>query len=277
MDFKLQGKTAIITGGNGGIGRGLTLGFAAEGCNTVIAARDTEKAQEVIRDAQAQGVPGKVIAVAADVTDLDSVDAMFAAALKAFGSIDVLVNNSGGVAAPGPFEEQKPEDAQWEFALNIRGVCHCSRAAAKHMLAQGSGSIINISSNSSLLGEAGNNVANYAGCKGYVNSLTKALAYEWAGRGVRVNNIAPGWIVPWEADQVSSGSFWERFGFELFGTPEEMARQAAEGALFNMQNQPIKRVGRPEDIAALALFFASEVSSFITGCTVSVSGGVYMP
>ncbi len=277
MDLKLQGKTAIITGGNGGIGRGLTLGFAAEGCNTVIAARDTAKAQEVIRDAETEGVSGKVIAVATDVTEQNSVENMIAETLAAFGSIDVLVNNSGGVAMPGPFEEQKPEDAEWEFALNIRGVYHCARAAARHMLAQGSGSIVNISSNSSLLGEAGNNVANYAACKGYVNSLTKALAYEWAEKGVRVNNIAPGWIVPWESHQVSSNSFWKRFGFELFGTPEEMAKQAEQGALFNMQNQPIKRVGRPEDIASLTLFLASEVSSFITGYTVSVSGGVYMP
>ena len=277
MDFKLQGKTAIITGGNSGIGRGLTLGFTAEGCNVVIAARDTEKAEEVMRDAKAQGVPGKVISVATDVTDLDAVEAMLAATLKAFGSIDVLVNNAGGSAVPGAFEEQKPEDAEWEFALNIRGVSNCSRTVGKHMLAQGSGSIINISSNSSLTGDAGNFVANYAGCKGYVNSLTKALAYEWAGKGVRVNNISPGLIVPWEEGQVSSSSFWKRFGFEFFGTPDEVVKQAAEGKQFVVQGQPIKRVGRPEDIASMALFFASEVSSFITGHTVSVSGGVYMP
>jgi NAD(P)-dependent dehydrogenase (short-subunit alcohol dehydrogenase family) len=275
VDLGLAGKTVIVTGGNGGIGRGITLAFAREGANVVIAARDVEKAAEVCGDAA--GFDAEMLCVATDVTARASVDEMLRTALERFGTVDALVNNAGGVCRPGPFLDQTAEDAEWEIALNIRGVYNCTQAIGRHMAARGQGSIVNISSNSSLLGEAAHYCANYGAAKGYVNSLTKALAYEWAGIGIRVNNIAPGWIVPWEEGQVSANSFWQRFGFEMFGTPEEMKRQAEAGTLFNIGNQPIRRVGRPEDIANLCLFFASDVSSFITGYTVSVSGGVYMP
>lgn len=277
MELSLRGKTAIITGASGGIGRGLALAFAGEGCNTVIACRDTRKGEEVARAATEAGAEGTTRVIATDVTDRASVDAMVAETLREFGRIDVLVNNAGGVHQPCPFLEQDLAGMQWEIDLNIWGVIHCTQAVGRHLLEQGSGSVVQITSNSSLLGEAGEYVANYGGTKGYVNSLTKALAYEWAGTGVRVNAIAPGWIVPWQEDQVSENSFWRRFGYDQFGTPEQMQKQAQEGSLFNMSNQPIRRVGRPEDIANLALYFASDVSSFVTGHLVSVSGGVYMP
>ena len=275
MDLGLHGRTVIVTGGNGGIGRGISLAFAAEGCNVVIAARDTAKGEEVCMDARA--LPGVTTCHATDVTARSSVDALVASTLERFGAIDVLVNNAGGVCRPGPFLEQSDEDAEWEIALNLRGVRNCSQSVGRHMARRGAGSVVNISSNSSLLGEAAQQCANYGATKGYVNSLTRALAFEWAGLGIRVNNIAPGWIVPHAEGQVSANSFWQRFGFDLFGRPEEMRRQAEAGTLFNIGNQPIRRVGRPEDIANLCLFFASDVSSFITGYTVSVSGGVYMP
>jgi NAD(P)-dependent dehydrogenase (short-subunit alcohol dehydrogenase family) len=275
VDLQLGGKTVIVTGGNGGIGRGITLAFATEGCNVVIAARDTAKGEEVVRDAAA--LPGTVICHATDVTSRASVAALVAATLARFGAIEVLVNNAGGVCRPGPFLEQVDEDADWEIALNVHGVRLCAQLVGRHMAERKAGSVINVSSNSSLLGEAAQHCVNYGGTKGYVNSLTKALAYEWAPLGIRVNNIAPGWIVPHEEGQVSANSFWQRFGFDLFGRPDDMQRQAEAGTLFNIGNQPIRRVGRPEDIANLCLFLASDVSSFITGYTISVSGGVYMP
>jgi NAD(P)-dependent dehydrogenase (short-subunit alcohol dehydrogenase family) len=103
------------------------------------------------------------------------------------------------------------------------------------------------------------------------------LAYEWAKKGVRVNNICPGWIVPHKSEDVGSGSFWSRFGFEQIGHPEEMQQALEEGTLFNMSSIPIPRIGRPEDIAYLALFLASDRSSYLTGQLISCSGGVYMP
>jgi len=277
MDLNLSGKTAIITGGSGGIGRGLVLEFAREGINVVSASRDATTGQQLADEAQQMGLRGKILAIKTDVTQRASVDAMIAQANAELGPIDILVNNAGGVAHPSNFEDFDAEGRQWEIALNIDGVVNCCQAAGKQMLEQGRGSIINISSNSSLLGEAAAHIAHYGGVKGFVNSFSKALAWEWAKKGIRVNNICPGWIVPYKQEQVGSGSFWNRFGFEQIGTPDAMEKALEDGKLFNMSGLPIPRLGRPEDIAHLALFLAADVSSYITGQLISVSGGAYMP
>ena len=108
--------------------------------------------------------------------------------------------------------------------------------------------------------------------------MTRTLAYEWGPLGVRINCVSPGWIVPHEKDHVGEGSFWKKYGYEFFGTPEQMARVAEQGEdLFNVGSQPIRRIGRPEDIADVALFLASDRAVHITGQLVSVSGGAYMP
>jgi NAD(P)-dependent dehydrogenase (short-subunit alcohol dehydrogenase family) len=144
------------------------------------------------------------------------------------------------------------------------------------MLERGSGSIVNITSNSALLGEAAQQVANYAGTKGYVMAFSRALAFEWGPLGVRVNCVSPGWIVPWEREHVGAGSFWKKYGYDFFGTPEQMAERAERGELFNVQSQPIRRIGRPEDIADITLFLASDRAAHLTGQLVSVSGGAWM-
>jgi NAD(P)-dependent dehydrogenase (short-subunit alcohol dehydrogenase family) len=125
-----------------------------------------------------------------------------------------------------------------------------------------------------LLGEAAQNIVHYGAVKGFVNSFTKLLAFEWGPKGVRVNTIAPGWIVPHTNEDIAEGSFWNRLDL---GTPEGMQQAMDAGALFNMSNMPIRRLGRPEDMANLTMFLASEASSYITGQLISVSGGVYMP
>lgn len=275
MDLGLGGKTVIVTGGSGGIGRGLVLGFAREGANVVIATRDRAKGQEVA-DA-CTGLAGRAVVVPTDVTSPLAVEALVAEAERSFGPIDVLVNNAGGVFYPRPFLDKPREEAQWELDLNIWGVYHGCRAVGSGMVQRGRGSIVNITSNSAHVGEAASQVAHYGGTKGYVTAFSRGLAYEWGAHGVRVNCIAPGWIVPWEREHVGEGSFWKKFGYELFGTPEEMAKQAESGAMFNVGNQPLRRIGRPEDIANLALFFASDRSEHLTGQVVSVSGGSYMP
>lgn len=277
MDLGLKNKTAVITGGSGGIGQGLVLEFAREGCNVVSASRDAATGEKLARQAAEQGLPGRILAMATDVTRRDSVATMIEEAQRQFGPIEVLVNNAGGVAHPSAFADLDDEARRWEVALNIDGVVNCCQLVGREMLARGRGSIINISSNSSLLGEAAAGVAHYGATKGFVNSLSKALAWEWAKQGVRVNNICPGWIVPHTSGDVGSGSFWNRFGFEQMGKPEDMERARQEGTLFNMSGLPIPRLGRPEDIAYLAMFLASERSSYITGQLLSVSGGAYMP
>jgi len=275
MDLGLAGRTVIVTGGSGGIGRGLVLGFAQEGARVVIATRDAVQGQKVV-DACAE-LPGEVLLVPTDVTRPDSVEAMVERARKDFGPIDVLVNNAGGVAYPRLSVEKPRDEMQWELDLNIWGVVNCTRAVCEEMLARRSGSIVNVTSNSALLGEAAQLVTHYAGTKGYVMSYSRALAFEWGPHGVRVNCVAPGWIVPWEQGHAGSGSFWQKYGYGFFGTPEQMAGQAASGSLPSVQSQPIRRIGRPEDMAGIVLFLASERASFITGQLISVSGGAYMP
>ena len=277
MDLELNNKNVIITGGSGGIGRGLVLEFAKEGANVISASRDTKQGALLEQEAARQELTGKVLAVATDVTDRASVDAMIARCHEVFGAVDILVNNAGGVSQPSALEALSDEDRDWEKKLNIDGVVNCCQAVANDMLSRGSGSIINISSNSSLLGEAAAGVAHYGGVKGFVNSFSKSLAWEWAKAGVRVNNICPGWIVPYKEEEVGEGSFWNRFGFEQIGRPDDMQNALEEGTLFNMSGLPIPRLGRPVDIANLTLFLASDVSSYITGQLISVSGGAYMP
>jgi NAD(P)-dependent dehydrogenase (short-subunit alcohol dehydrogenase family) len=190
----------------------------------------------------------------------------------------VLVNNAGGVFHPRNFLDKPREEAEWEANLNIWGVYNTTRAIGRGMVERGRGSIINVTSNSALEPAAANMVAFYGGTKGFVMAFSKGLAYEWGPAGVRINCISPGWIVPHQEDHVGEGSFWKKYGYEYFGTPEAMAEAAASGeALFNVASQPIRRIGRPEDIADLALFFASDRSAHLTGQLVSVSGGAYMP
>lgn len=274
MDLGLKGKTVIITGGSGGIGHGLVAEFAREGANVISASRDVATGEKIAARAKEQGLSGAVLPVKTDVTDPASIEAMLKVAHERFGPVDVLVNNAGGVGSTRPFHELDAETRRWEIALNIDGVVNCTQAVADDMLSRGVGSVINISSNSSLLGEAAQNIVHYGAVKGFVNSFTKLLAYEWGPKGVRVNTIAPGWIVPHKNEEIAEGSFWNRLEM---GTPEGMQTALEDGTLFNMSSLPIKRLGRPEDIAALAMFFASDASSYITGQLVSVSGGVYMP
>lgn len=276
MDLNLKGKTAIITGGSGGIGQGLVLEFAKEGMNVVSASRDAATGERLAGKAEELGYSGKILAVSTDVTDRASVDAMMVKCHEAFGLVDVLVNNAGGASKPGLFEELTEEDRKWEVALNIDGVVNCCQAVANDMLSRRTGSIINISSNSSLLGEAAANIVHYGSVKGFVNSFSKSLAWEWAKKGVRVNNICPGWIVPEDEEHVGGDSFWKRFGFDMMGKPNEMQQALDDGTLWNMSSLPIPRLGRPEDIANLSLFLASDLSGYITGQMISVSGGAYM-
>ena len=276
MDLGLSGRTVIVTGASGGIGRGLVQGFADEGCNVVLASRDEAKCKEVA--ASCGDRPGRTLVVRTDVTDSESVAALIDRTTAEFGDVHVLVNNAGGVAYPRIWEEKPRDEMQWEVDLNVWGVVNCTNAVGPQMIERGSGAIINITSNSALVPSAGNMVANYAGTKGYVMSMSKALAYEWGPKGIRINCVSPGWIVPYEEEHVGEGSFWRKYGYDFFGTPEQMAAAAeGEGDLFNVEGQPIRRIGRPEDMADIVLFLASDRARHLTGQQISVSGGAYMP
>jgi len=275
MDLELAGKVVVITGGSGGIGRGLVMEFAREGAHVVSASRDAGHGEILVEEAKAQGFSGKILPISTDITDRASVDAMVEKIHASFGLVDVLVNNAGGLADRGPLEKIPEAARKWEIALNIDGVINCTQAVAEDMLSRRNGSVINISSTSALAMEASYHNVHYAGVKGFVNSFTRGLANEWADRGVRVNDIAPGWTVPHKLTDVGKGSAWYRIA-QL--TPEQMQQNMEEGkAMRNASRIPLGRLGRPEDIAYLTLFLASDRSSYITGQRISVNGGTYMP
>ena len=258
MDLGLESKTAIVTGGSGLIGQCLVLEFAREGMNVISASRDMAVAETLVQRAGEMGLRGKILPVATDVTERTSVDAMVAQCNESFGPVDVLVNNAGGTSQPVAFEQLDKQSREWEKAVNIDGVVNCCQAVAADMLGRGTGSIINISSNSSLVGEAAVNLVHYGAAKGFVNSFTKSLAYEWATKGVRVNTICPAWIVPESDEDIGEGSFWSKYGFFLMGRPDEIQASLEAGTLDKMDGLPMPRLGRAEDIARLSLFLASE-------------------
>jgi len=273
MDSNLAGKTVVITGGSGGIGRGLVKGFASEGANVV--SLDVDPGDALVEDAKADDRAGRVVALQTDITMREQVDAAVAQIHDIFGPVDVLVNNAGGGTKPAPFQQLTEADRRWAIALNEDGLVNCIQATVPDMLQARHGAIVNIASNAALLGSR--NGAFYSGMKGFMISMSKALAREWGGLGVRLNCIAPGWIVPHDEAEVGPTSFWTRFGFETMGRPADMQKQMEEGTLYNMPILPIPRLGRPEDIAHLAIFLASDLSGYLTGQTISVSGGAYMP
>jgi len=264
MDLGLAGKTVIVTGGGSNIGRGIVLAFAREGSNVVNAELDELQGQKVVDEANNLG--GQAILVKTDVTDWDSVQAMVKKTLGRFGKIDVLVNNVGGTHAR-LFTEKPREETQWEIDLNYWSVINCIKAVVDHMIERKYGKIVNISSVSGQLGLAGYNVSVYGGVKGAVISLSKALAWELGRYGINVNVVCPGWIVPESPEDMGQGSFWKQWGYDFY-TPEVLQKA--------MKYWPIRRLGRPEDVADTVLFLASERASFLTGQTISVSGGLSM-
>jgi len=179
MELGLEGKTAIITGGSGGIGQGMVLAFAKSGINTVSASRDIESGRKLEREAKEAGLKGQVLAIQCDVTDRANVDAMVAQTREAFGPIDYLINNAGGAAHPCEFTDLKPEDTAWEVDVNINGVINCCQAVADDMVGRSTGSIVNIGSTSALNAEAAAHMVSYGSVKGFVHVFTKNLAWEW--------------------------------------------------------------------------------------------------
>jgi len=264
VDLGLAGKTVIVTGGGSNIGRGIVLGFAREGSRVVNAERDEEQGRKVVEEANSLG--GQAVLIKTDVTDWDSVQAMVSQTLGMFGQIDVLVNNAGGTPSMGKFVDKSREEWDSEIKLNYWGVINCIRAVLDHMIERRSGKIVNIASGSGQSGAAAIDCAVYGGTKGGVIALSRALAWELAGHGINVNVVSPGWIVPHSPDHVGQGSFW-RWGYDFF-TPDKLKKA--------MKAWPIQRLGRPEDIADSTIFLASERASFLTGQTISVSGGGIM-
>jgi len=244
--MRLKDKVAIITGASGGIGEVTAKKFASEGAKVVIVDLKKEDVDRTVLDIQRIG--SEVIGIAADVTNREQVDQLISDTVSHFGRIDVVINNAG---ITQDAQLVKMTEEQWDRVIdvNLKGVFNVSQSAAKVMIEQKSGVILNASSVVGLYGNFGQ--TNYAASKFGINGMTKTWARELGKYGIRVNAIAPGFIAT------------------------SMTQKMPEKVLEMMKNKsPLKRMGNPEDIANGYAFLASDEASFITGAVISIDGGV---
>lgn len=247
--FSLQDKVAIVTGGNGGIGKAIGRGLAASGASLVIAARNEAKTAEAVRDIHEKfGIP--VLGVRVDVRQEEQIRALAAKALETFGRIDVLVNNAGMNIRKLP---QDYTVAEWDEVLdtNLRGAFLCSQAVYPAMKAAGGGKIINIGSMTSIFG--GSKLAPYGTSKGGIVQLTRSLAVAWSLDNIQVNAILPGFI---------NTDLTRQARKEIQGLEERVIART-----------PVGRWGKSEELAGVAIFLASPAADFVTGVALPVDGG----
>lgn len=245
----LDGKVALVTGASRGIGRAIALRLAEEGAKVAINyAGNTARAEEVRNEIESRG--GEAFLVQADISDSKAVEAMVSQVAERFGQIDILVNNAG-ITRDGLLMRMKEEDFDAVIDTNLRGVFYCTKAVSKLMMKKRSGRIVNMASVVGLTGNAGQ--TNYAAAKAGVVGFSKSAARELASRGITVNAVAPGFI---DTDMTAA-----------------MTDKAREATLVNI---PLKRMGRPEDVANAVLFLVSDQASYITGQVVNVDGGMVM-
>ena len=243
----LEGKIALVTGAAKGIGRAIALALAADGATVVVNYNGSkERAEQVVNEIKALGADG--MAYQCNVADTAAVAEMVKEIIKTYGRLDILVNNAG-ITRDNLIMKMSEEDFDAVINANLKGCFNTIKAASRQMLKQRSGRIINISSVSGILGNAGQ--ANYAASIAGIIGLTKTMARELASRGITVNAVAPG-FVDTDMTQVLS----------------ESVREAATAQI------PLGRFGKPEDIADMVAYLASEKASDITGQVISVDGGM---
>ena len=242
--MQLKDKVAIVTGAKQGIGLGIAMALAKEGCNVVIS--DIEQAGCETAAVEVEKLGVKTLAVACDVSQKKAVDNLIAKTVKKFGKLDILVNNAG-IFPFVPFVDMKEGDWDKVLDVNLKSIFLCSQAAVKEM--KSGGKIVSISSIASLVGFEG--LVHYCASKGGVNGMTRALALELAGKKINVNAVAPGAI-------------------ETPGATGAMTADMKKGTVASI---PWKRMGTPDDIAQAVVFLASDKADYITGQILAVDGG----
>lgn len=256
--FELNGKAVVVTGGGTGIGRGIVRAMAKAGADLVVAGRTRETLEASAAEARELGAPsggGRCLVVPTDITRQSDVDALVDAAVSEYGRIACWVNNAGSANADdvGPLIDITPENWDNVVDLNLKWTFFACQAAAKSMAATGGGSIVNISSRS---GAAPNpNTGQYGAAKAGLDNLTMTMAAEWGHLGIRVNGVAPGVVVTEDNTQRM--------------TPSRMRRQ--------IETIPLQRLGTPDDIGPLCVYFASPESAWHTGTVVQINGGSPLP
>jgi 2-dehydro-3-deoxy-D-gluconate 5-dehydrogenase len=245
--FDLTGRVAVVTGGNGGIGRGIALGLAETGAAVAILGRNEEKNRHVLAELRTIGVPS--IAVKVNLTDRAALEPAFKSVESELGSVSILVNNAGNVSLSGGVLNEKPEDWDNVIETQLNAVFLLSKLAAQSMLRQRAGKIINIGSMYSFFGSG--LIPSYSAAKGAIVQLTKSMAIELAPHNIQVNAIAPGWI---ETDMTAP--------VHTMPLNDEI-----------LSRTPAGRWGKPEEIAGTAVYLASRASDFVTGAIIRVDGG----
>lgn len=250
--FRLDGKTALVTGGGRGLGEVFCHTYAQAGAAVVVADIVEDNAQKVAANLTKRG--HKASAVHVDVTDTESVNAMVKHAIGTYGRIDVLMNNAGVVINA---KAEEMTDAQWDHVVRVDldGVFKCCRAVGAHMIKTGGGTITNLASMSGTISNHPQPQCSYNAAKAGVIMLTKSLAGEWAPHNIRVNSISPGYM---KTEMTKGG------------------REDEELYPVWIENTPMKRCGEPKELAGLALYLASDASSYMTGTDVIIDGGYHV-
>ena len=247
-DFSLEGKVALVTGASRGIGRSIAIGFAEYGADVAVAARTVDALEQTAKEIEATG--RKALIVPCDVTSTEQVEAMVQTVIKDLGGLHIIVNNAGGTRFMSPLAAMREDGWDKVIDLNLTSIFRVCKAASTHLMDQGSGSIINVSSIDGV--EPTPLRANYSAAKAGVIALTRVLAQEWAPLGVRVNTLSPGAV---ETD--------------IWGSLSE------DPNFVNMVTEriPMGRWATPDEMIGAAVFLASDASSYVTGANLIVDGG----
>lgn len=245
--FRLEGKVAIVTGAGRGIGRGIAQALAEVGADVVVCARSVPEIEETAALIATLG--RRALAIPVDVMRRDQVETMVERTVRELGRVDIVVNNVG-IGIVKPFLESTEEDWQAQFGANVYGMFYCTHAAGRHLVAQKSGKVINVSSIAGLQGKTG--MTCYGATKAAVIQFTRVLAVEWAAYNIGVNCIIP-------------GAFYTRPMTNILDDP-------TIGPI-RVKKIPLRRAGDPNEVGALAVYLSSAASDFMTGAAIPIDGG----